>query len=201
MKYPFTQDEAREAHEAWGCNCGPTALAFALQTTLDEARVAIKHFDERRYTSPTMMREAIAALGRTFIPCRAPLERDLFHDRVALVRIQWTGPWTQPAPRKWAARYTHWIVTWLDGVRLSIFDVNSGMVDFVHWRTKTAKAITDTINNADGGWYPSNIWRLDCPATPAMASDAGAAFAAVDLELVGRPLNVPAHLIQSKNQE
>ena len=41
MIYTFSEVEASEAYEKWGCNCGPTALAFALQTSLDAAHKAI----------------------------------------------------------------------------------------------------------------------------------------------------------------
>jgi hypothetical protein len=50
--YTFTQDEVRIAHEQWGCNCGPAAMAFALQIGLEPVRHAIPLFAERRYTSP-----------------------------------------------------------------------------------------------------------------------------------------------------
>lgn len=42
--YSFTEDDMRCAAEAWGCNCGPSALAFALQTTLDAVRPALPGF-------------------------------------------------------------------------------------------------------------------------------------------------------------
>lgn len=38
MTYPFTEDEMYAAAREWGCNCGPSALAFALQVPLDRVR-------------------------------------------------------------------------------------------------------------------------------------------------------------------
>lgn len=63
MKYPFTEAEFKAASDAWGCNCGPSALAFATQKSLEAARHAIPGFEAKRYTSPTMMRDALAFLG------------------------------------------------------------------------------------------------------------------------------------------
>lgn len=207
MKYPFTQDEAATAFDAWGCNCGPAALAFALQVTLDDVRPHIPHFDERRYTSPTMMRAALAALGRTVIECRAPQSRDMFHELPALVRVQWTGPWTEPVPRKWAARYTHWIVCWrlqppvTAGTSFWVFDVNRGICSSDEWMAVVVKRLTQHITNADGGWYPVNIWRLEpvearrvtgsssliFPETRAIASDPKHAAVAAKTTQGGEP--------------
>src|SRR3954469_593669 len=101
--YTFNEEQARAAHEEWGCNCGPTALAFALQITLDAVRGKIPHFAERRYTSPTMMRDALHSFERRFLPIAAGLRNAgknnaravelMFAGPVTLVRIQWTGPW------------------------------------------------------------------------------------------------------------
>lgn len=57
---PFTQDEFYAAYEEWGCNCGPSALAFILQQPLDYIRDKIPDFEKKKFTSPTMMRQAIA---------------------------------------------------------------------------------------------------------------------------------------------
>lgn len=62
LTYPFTEADAQRAYDEWGANCGPNALAFALQIPLEEVRDVIPQFDERRYTSPTMMRQAVEHL-------------------------------------------------------------------------------------------------------------------------------------------
>lgn len=169
--YPFTEDEARAAREAWGCNCGPTALAFALQTTLEAVKPAIPAFAERRYTSPTMMRAALDGLGRRFITLaagprhagvnNAKAVETMFAGPMSLVRIQWTGPWiVNGRPQRWAARQTHWIATWAErGVHI-VFDCNGGIQGFGKWETEIVPLIVAQVNRADGGWYPANIWRL-----------------------------------------
>lgn len=157
----FKRDEFLLAYEEWGCNCGPSALAIALQVTLDDVRGALPGFEDRHYTNPTMMRSALAHFGRAFDVVRLPAEEDMFHDRVALVRIQWTGPWTHPKPAKWASKFTHWIVCWSQGVEKMLFDCNGGIQRFDPWDRFVATQITDAISRADGGWYPANIWRLE----------------------------------------
>lgn len=58
IDYPFTEEELEAAADEWGCNCGPSALAFALQKPLEEVRYAIPDFEQKGYTSPTMIRIA-----------------------------------------------------------------------------------------------------------------------------------------------
>jgi hypothetical protein len=175
LDYPFTEDEARTANSEWGCNCGPAALAFALQVPLDKVRAALAPtgFEQRRYTSPTMMREALANLGQDFDAVRNPsgfADRGravMFARQMALVRIQWTGPWTADGKtQKWAARQTHWICCWADahdvwqGGRRLVFDINGGMRTFDSWEREIVPLIVAEYPRADGGWYPANVWRL-----------------------------------------
>src|SRR5690349_12765528 len=112
--YPFTEQEFQTAAMDWGCNCGPSALAFAARCSLDRARTAIEGFDEKRYTSPSMMRAALGKLGATFRVVRPVNKASLCgENRFDLVRVQWLGPWTAPgANPRWAYRYTHWVVMW-----------------------------------------------------------------------------------------
>lgn len=164
--YTFTQEDAQRAYEEWGCNCGPAALAFALQTTLYAVRHAIPKFDERRYTSPTMMRQALQNLGRSFTAARGPFHGErfqrgldaMFAGPMKLVRIQWTGPWTGKV-QKWAARQTHWIAAWYAQTS-QVFDVNGGIRTFQSWQAQIVPAIVAEIKRADGGWYPANIWEV-----------------------------------------
>jgi hypothetical protein len=85
----------------------------------------------------------------------------MFSGPMALVRIQWTGPWIiNGKPQKWAARQTHWIAAWAErGVPL-VFDVNCGIQGFLQWEHETVPRITETVDRADGGWFPMNVWRL-----------------------------------------
>lgn len=169
LTYPFTEEEAAAAFKAWGCNCGPTALAFALQIGLDEVRSLLPEFDQRRYVNVTMMKHAIAASGAAgWEDVRIPRERPspadlekLFALAPAVVRVQWTGPWSEPGMnQRWACNYTHWIATWRSGALHSVFDVNGGMREFWDWEKTIVPLITDSISRADGGWFPTHIWRI-----------------------------------------
>lgn len=174
LDYPFTEDECRAAHDEWGCNCGPAALAFACQISLDDARRALAPtgFEQRRYTSPTMMGEALDRLGASFYAVRNPHGGKDYKTgvqtmfiptgRVALVRVQWTGPWTaEGKTQKWAARQTHWIACWRNaGSWPCVFDVNGGVRLFDSWEKEIVPLIVKEIPRADGGWYPANVWRL-----------------------------------------
>lgn len=165
--YTFTEDDSRRAFDEWGCNCGPTALAFALQASLDYVRPLIPGFDQKRYTSPSMMKAALEAANAYWTPAHRPSVEAMFdqHDiqgRLALVRVQWTGPWTQPgANPKWAYWHTHWITTWTErGVPL-LFDVNGGMRGIDSWEGEIVPVLTAQTPRADGGWFPTHIWRLN----------------------------------------
>lgn len=160
LTYPFTHEQLEAAWRDWHCNCGPTALAFALQTDLDTVHAAIPGFDEKRYTSPSMMKAALASLGRSYFAA-VPEKDNMFKNGLALVRVQWTGPWTAPgANPKWAYGMTHWIATWL-GIGPNVFDVNCGMGTFEHWEKVIVPQLTATYPRADGGWLPTHIWRLE----------------------------------------
>lgn len=163
MNYSFTASDLAKAAAEWGCNCGPSALAFALQRRLDVARCAIPDFESKRYTSPTMMKKALETLRIVYEArdCKsAGVLRDMFYMFPALVRIQWTGPWTEPgANPRWAYRQTHWIVTWRDTLPL-VFDCNGGIMRFDRWKREVVPQLTALYKNSDGGFYPTHVWRL-----------------------------------------
>jgi hypothetical protein len=171
IDYPFTEADVQRAAEDWGCNCGPAALAFALQVPLDRVRGAIPGFEQKRYTSPTMMRAALDGLGVRFAPAPTGLavaRANMFDGRTALVRVQWEGPWTAPgAHPKWAYRQTHWVATWLAATRRNesdrtrmVFDCNGGIRPFGQWEREIVPAIVATIPRANGEWFPTHVWRI-----------------------------------------
>jgi hypothetical protein len=171
LNYPFTEEDSSKAYLEWGANCGPNALAFALQIPLEKVRGLIPDFEAKRYTSPTMMKKAIANAGRTFVSNPADIAnmfRISHGGTVNLTRIQWAGPWTQPgANPKWAYRQTHWIATWGENsgpCREWVFDVNGGVMCFVVWKQAIVPILTAATSRADGGWFPTHVWQLDVRA-------------------------------------
>lgn len=169
IHHTFSEAEFSAAAESWNCNCGPGALAFALQVKPDDVRHALPDFEDRGYTNPTMMKAALATLGRDFFAVPSPAKvkarhaygYQMFAGPMSLVRVQFTGPWTANGkPMKWAARQTHWIACWCERDAQMVFDVNGGMRKFDEWERQVVPAIVATIDRADGGWYPANVWRL-----------------------------------------
>ena len=164
--YTFTEAEAQAAYDEWGCNCGPTALAFALQCSLEYVRPLIPRFEERRYTNPTMMKAALQAANVNWREVRKPnqdvmFDQDEYQGRISLVRVQWTGPWTAPgANPRWAYRQTHWIATWTERSVPLLFDCNGGMRGPMSWEDEIVPVLTREIPRADGGYFPTHIWRL-----------------------------------------
>lgn len=51
--------EADRAYDAWGCNCGPGAIAAIMNMRLDAIRPLLGDFERKRYTNPTLMWEIL----------------------------------------------------------------------------------------------------------------------------------------------
>lgn len=158
----FSWDEANDAFREWGCNCGPAALAYVLGCDLNHVRTIVEEvgFVQRKYMSPTMMKDAISLSGwklkerdrvRKIMPEKFPTCLPMH----GLIRVQWTGPWTAGNP-KWAYGYTHWLAADAGFV----FDVNCGEVSYKSWVQSVPGLITASIKRADGGWYATHIWEI-----------------------------------------
>lgn len=170
----FNLADLETAHDAWGANCGPAALAAICGLTLDEVR---PHLGPSwpGYTNPTMMRQALERTGRRFRVerCDVPFgDPGSEWPRYGLARIQWEGPWTQPgASPRWAYRHTHWVgVSQGTGSRgqhlIDIWDINclgecpavnlidnDGWIPLQFWSADIIPALTADIPRATGGWH------------------------------------------------
>lgn len=160
----FDSYDARDANKSWGCNCGPSALAFALGMTLSEVRPFMGEFETKRYTNPKLMIESIRRAGAKITKSHR-VGRE-FSGRFpivnALCRIQWAGPWTEPgAPPKWAYRQTHWVYSMPSNRYFDVFDVNCGIVGFEEWRDVTVPVILAGYPKASGEWYPTHAFELE----------------------------------------
>jgi hypothetical protein len=162
----FTPDDAQRAWEAWGCNCGPTALAAMTDRTLEEVRPHLQGFDAKRYMNPTMMFDALESLGVPFR--RVGTE----WPRYGLARIQWEGPWTEPGvPMKARYRYTHWVAGWHAGPKgYGVFDVNamatgSGWSRREVWERQIVPWILrEAVPRANGRWHVTHGIEVCDPA-------------------------------------
>lgn len=160
----FTLADLEGANDAWGCNCGPGALAAICGLTLDEVR---PHFGPNwpGYTNPTAMFAALRSLWRagSIIAITHLMRPDgsCPWPGWGLCRIQWEGPWTRPGvPMRARYRYTHWVGVATDPRRgVGIFDINvlangSGWCSLEDWSTHVAPVLAkDHDRRATGSWH------------------------------------------------
>lgn len=159
----ITAEEADAAYETWGCNCGPAAIGAMLGMRLDDVRPMLNGFDEKRYTNPTMMYEALRSSGRHWRSIGK------VWPTYGLARIQWEGPWTAPGvPMRARYRYTHWVGSRTPSGAHGVFDVNAlgngtGWASFDDWQTILVPYITSHIPRADGRWHITHGIEVETP--------------------------------------
>jgi hypothetical protein len=164
----FTLADAELASKTWGCNCGPTALAACLDVSLPVVRGLMPGFEDKGYTNPTLM---IDALKRARVKLAMAYRADepgksLPVLKNGLVRIQWGGPWTKPGvPMRVRYRHTHWIAVRDYGAARFVFDINTmGFCEsdphwcsVVAWAGRIVPYILDGCEpKADGSWWPTH---------------------------------------------
>jgi hypothetical protein len=169
----ITAEQAQTAWEQWHCNCGPGALAAALDLSLDAVHPHLRGFDEKHYTNPSMMKAALKSLavnfdwqvrkGHAYLP---PLQ--------GLARVQWAGPWTKPGvPAAAAYRHTHWVAS--RNIGQEIFDINCiqfnhGWVSFNEWQTKVVPWLLKQVEpKATGDWWFTHLVEIPVAKTDSHA--------------------------------
>lgn len=174
----LTLDEANRAHDEWGANCGPGALAAITGMTLDAVRPHLVGFDQKRYTNPTMMFAALKTLGISHSKVQlgpSPLGGTITFvgwPRYGLARVQWEGPWTMPGvPMRVRYRHTHWVATEIVGPEVAIFDINCLSVTTSGrpgWTTSDAWRdiivpwlLKECVPKADGNWHITHAIEID----------------------------------------
>lgn len=161
LKYTFSDEDARRAHEEWGANCGPGALAVCLDMTLEELRPKLQSvaFEEKFYMTPSMMIEVIRACG-----ARLRSTTSNVFPRHGLCRVQFHGPWTLPgANPRWAYRFTHWIHVRQSTTRTVgawIFDINGGWMDLPAWEADILPKLTTQHKGATGMYSITHSWEI-----------------------------------------
>lgn len=165
----FSWLEAVAAAETWGANCGPGALAACLELPIDAVRTAIPGFEVKHYTSPLMMRAALATFGAVVRQDLRGQERETYmFPALGLVRIQWEGPWTAPGSNpRWAYRHTHWVASrfWGAGsnARMWIFDINGGWLPGPLWEASVVPLLLANVKRGTG-WHATHRWSIERPA-------------------------------------
>lgn len=163
MKTLFTLTDAERAADEWGANCGPAAIAAVLGKTLEDVRSHLGDFERKRYTNPTMMYATLRSLGVQW-ETRAPSGWPRPTPPLALVRVQWEGPWTEPGVHPYARyRRTHWVGAAGGRDSIGIFDVNclnngSGWVSFEDWRDVVVPwLLKELYPTASGKWHATHV--------------------------------------------
>lgn len=177
--YPYERKEIDSAAEEWGLNCGPAALCTMLSLHPNDVRPFIPDFEKKRFTSPTMMKEALLSLSigwrealpsevwmmvnernKPIYPVHSQLRTETFPP-YGLVRIQFEGPWLKPeVPIKARYCFTHWVGAMVFENQLYIFDVNSGWTSYGTWRDETMVALCASVKRCTGGWHCTHRWQL-----------------------------------------
>lgn len=158
----FTMEDAINANSEWGCNCGPTALAAITNRRLEEVRRAIPGFENKKYTSITMMRQALNNLIVTHTVDTYKSEQVVDYPwpsyllpKTGLVRVKWQGPWNNTPE---AERHSHWIARYYD----YYFDVNclnvGGWVHYTTWLNQVAPWIMRVLESGsyERRYYPAH---------------------------------------------
>lgn len=148
----FNVDDAQSAAAEWGFNCGPAAICAITGMTPSEVRPFLGDFESKRYTNPGLMFEILRGMGVSFKT--APLD---WFPKWGLARVQWGGPWMQPAvPVRARYRHTHWVASrWL-GDKTMIYDVNCTCVGWVpseEWTDQVVPWLLKQVEpQNDGTW-------------------------------------------------
>lgn len=175
----FGLEAVQAAAEEWGFNCGPGALCAIAGKSPADVRGVVPNFEQRGYTSPTMM---LAALGSLQIPVRSAFQEraGVLRDEVrrprfpsfGLVRVQWDGSWCNagvPVPARY--RRTHWVAYSGDPLTPDdawVFDVNAmccgGWIGYREWSQRLVPwLIGECVRGGTGGWWPTHCWEVPLP--------------------------------------
>jgi hypothetical protein len=155
----FSADESEKAHEAWGCNCGPGALAACIGWTLDAIRPHLATFEAKRYLNSRDMADAIASTGHRH-HATASDDPEAFPTH-GLVLVQWAGPWLNPGvPYAARLRATHWIASKILDDGLWVFDINAGWLSFEEWESWMVPKLVAATKRATGEWSVNRSWEV-----------------------------------------
>lgn len=178
-----------EAADAWGVNCGPSAVAAILGKNLADVRHAFPWFPTRPWCSPTQLGQALATLGveshwTTLGMNRGPIdEQRARFPAQGLVVIQIDGPWCDLANKAAAYRYTHTVSSQRVGDVVMVYDINDapdsrsgGWLPFSMWDQRVMRELVKYQRRATG-WFVRSVFELPrpllvLPTIPALAGPA-----------------------------
>lgn len=164
----FTLDDAQSAADAWGCNCGPGAIAAVCGLTLDGLRPHLGDFERKGYTNPTLMWSILDRIGAHWHITKSARTWPDY----GLARVQWEGPWTAPGvPPRVACRHTHWVGARQKTIGVDIFDINcicaGGWVDVSEWVGQVVPwLLSECVPKANGRWHLTHVVEITPPRLP-----------------------------------
>lgn len=146
------------ASENFDAACAHGALAAVLGVPV--CRV-MKHFGKGGWVNIPDMKKAISAAGRNYYR-RKHEGQDLLPgpEEIAVMMIQFTGPWMQADNVYAACRHRHWIAAWGNGL---YFDANQDeWIRPVDWRHFLLPRLLPA--RGDKGWFFQAVLFIDLPA-------------------------------------
>jgi hypothetical protein len=160
----FTAEDADRAHDEWGANCGPGAIAAICGLTLSELRPHLGDFEAKHYTNPTLMWAILDSLK-----VRWGLRKPATWPDYGLVRIQWHGPWMAAGvPRAARYRQTHWVGAAKNcHGETGVFDINAigngtGWTSLDNWRSLLVPwLLSECVPRADGTFSLTHSVEVD----------------------------------------
>lgn len=178
----FDIEEAEQAADRWGFNCGPAAICAVTGLTPEKVRPHLIDFESRGHMNPSMMLTAMTTMGlrpHLMWSCAAditePPEDARYPDRLGVVRVQWAGRWTgEGVPVRVRYRHTHWIaVRGVDafGWPQEVFDINAigvgGWLSFGRWfRDLVPWLLQEAGAKWSGVWWPTHCYCICGDAVP-----------------------------------
>lgn len=170
----FDVNDAQSASDAWGCNCGPGAIAAVCGLTLSELRPHLGDFESKGYTNPTLMWDILRRLGVRWQCGIAQQSSEnqgmLAFPSYGLARVQWEGPWTNPGvPIRARYRHTHWVGSRRLSGQTEIFDINcicvGGWVPEREWAEQVVPwLLSECEPKANGRWHITHsVEVIGCP--------------------------------------
>jgi hypothetical protein len=156
MRLNFTEQDSERASAEWGANCGPHALAAALWLDLSTVRDLMPDFEDKGYTTPTMMESALKAAGINHTRTTKLRTSELCE---GISRIQWEGPWLKPGvPFAAAYHHTHWVAQ-AGGFVFCTAVPLFGWIPIETWR-RVVGVVCQDIKNCTG-WHATHHYAFD----------------------------------------
>lgn len=150
---PFTREQSLVAHQTWGANCGPHAIATACNVPLERLEQTLHPFPG--WMGPSQMEKALLKVGRKYIRSTNLYTKNI---QPGISRIQFHGPWLKPnRPPAEAYKHTHWVTCRKGHVHDTIFeDALATWIPISEWRERMELFAEKEY----AGWHITHWYRI-----------------------------------------